>query len=105
MAYFADYGNFSEHFQKEMTEQRRVGDLVKLIEGAQETVKTNMWTWLRSRQWIDKNPEASATQIKQANKSADAAMQSLIGARQEENRLWKLLFGIEDQRRAIEGQR
>jgi hypothetical protein len=96
VSYFADVecGNTSETFQAEMAERRRIGDIVKQIEGCRATITTNLMVWFRCIQWAEKNgcpiPE-----------SAQQAMDDLISARQEENRLFRKLFGIAEDRLAI----
>jgi hypothetical protein len=96
MAYFADteYGNTSETFQAEMRERRRIGDIVKQIEGCRDSITTNLMTWFRGVQWAEKNGG-------QIPESAYAAMERLIEARRQENELFKQLFGIAEDRLAI----
>jgi hypothetical protein len=97
MAYYATYGNTSEEFQAEMAARRRMADVVKLIEGSHQTVITNLWTWYRHHEWAKKHDRP-------VPESAHAAMSALIAAKAEEDRLWDLLFGMEQEQRAIEGK-
>ena len=96
MAFYAQRGpEAGEVGQAEMAEQRRIDELVKHIEAAQSGVMNSLRIWLRNHQWAKQNN-------KPVPASADDAMERLILARQEENKLWKILLGIENERQAIE---
>jgi hypothetical protein len=94
MAYFAEYGNTGEAFQAEMAEQRRIGATVKQIEDCRAGITTSLLTWFRCIQWASKNGEPIP-------ESGYQAMDRLIESRKEEERLFRELFGIADNQKAI----
>jgi hypothetical protein len=96
MGFYAQYDNSTGAIgQAEMAEQRRVDELVKRIEAQQAVVMGSLRLWLRNQQWAAKNDRPLPA-------SANVAMERLIEARREENRLFKVLFGIDAELRAIE---
>jgi hypothetical protein len=96
MAYFADtqYGNTSETFQAEMREWRRIGNIVKQIEGCRDSITNCLMQWFRIVEWAEKNHEPIP-------ETGYQAMERLIEARRQENDLFKQLFGIAEDRLAI----
>jgi hypothetical protein len=73
--------------QAELAEKRRLDEHLKQIGYQQQSVMTALSIWLRCR---DANP-----------KQAAQALQRLVNARQEENRLFRELLGIEQDQLAI----
>jgi hypothetical protein len=75
--------------QQERAKRLKLDEMLRAIEGAQASVANNLGIWLRSYQ----HPKGQ--------QQAKQAMDRLIEARQEENRLFRELFGIADDRLAI----
>jgi hypothetical protein len=98
MGFYAQHDNSAGAVgQDEIAEQRRIDELVKRIEAQQSVVMGSLRLWLRNQQWATKNNRPLPA-------SADEAMARLIEARREENRLFKVLFGIDAELRAIESK-
>ena len=89
MSYFASTDRTTgEVGQAEMAEKRRIAEMLKRISDQQAGIATQASIWLRCR---DANP-----------KQAGQAMERLLEARAQENALFRQLFGIDDERQAIE---
>jgi hypothetical protein len=74
-------------YQDEMTRKRVLDEKLKLIQQQQGRVMIALGVWLRAKHSMPKE--------------AERAMQQLIEARSEENRLFRSLFGIKDDCLAI----
>lgn len=98
MAFYAQHGLANDAVgQREIAETRRISEAVKQIEACRGNITTNLMQWFRCVQWAEKYGEAIP-------ESAYQAMDQLVEARRQEERLFRALFGISDQLMAIEKQ-
>jgi hypothetical protein len=96
---FAQYSFMSEEEKAQLQHQREVDGMVKEIEQQSAIVMTSLQQWLRQR---DYRPQ-SDKQSRMRDENMRQAMDGLVKARERENALFRELFGIEDDRLAIEG--
>ena len=84
--------------QDEMAEKRRISEVLKQIADCQAMVMGNLSVWLRCRHEI--SPTGRILRDG-SPKTAAQALERLVNARQEENRLFRELLGIADEQLKI----
>jgi hypothetical protein len=88
----------AEELQFKLSLGKRIGE----IAAQQQIIAVQLETWLRHRRYADTH-QLSLRQKQTSDSAIQGAMRRIVEARSEENRLFREIFGVENDRLAIEG--